>query len=192
VSSAAAMPRSRPNGWWGMLMLVATEATLFAVLIASYFYLRFRAAQWPPAAEEEPKVLWPLVVNGILVSTSVPVFLAGAAVRRGRQGLLRLGLLAAFCLGAAYFVLQYWRFSESWRTFRPQDDAYASLVYTLVGAHWIHVGAGLLLLLWVQLRAWTGAFSAERHAPVEVTALYWYFMATLAVAVVATTLSPSL
>ena len=32
---------ARPNGWWGMAIFVATEATLFGTLIGTYFYLRF-------------------------------------------------------------------------------------------------------------------------------------------------------
>ena len=31
-----------PSGWWGMVLLIATEATLFLLLIATYFYLRFK------------------------------------------------------------------------------------------------------------------------------------------------------
>ncbi|MEA2460241.1 MAG: hypothetical protein QOH90_418, partial [Actinomycetota bacterium] len=33
---------SRAAGWWGMVFFIATEATLFALLFASYFYLRFK------------------------------------------------------------------------------------------------------------------------------------------------------
>ena len=41
-------PLARPNGWWGMVVFVATEATLFGTLVGTYFYLRFRAASSSP------------------------------------------------------------------------------------------------------------------------------------------------
>ena len=48
-AAAAALHGPRAFGWWGMVWLIGTEATLFALLIASYFYLRFRNGPiWPP------------------------------------------------------------------------------------------------------------------------------------------------
>ena len=32
-------PRARSTGFWGMMLLIATEASLFAYLLFSYFYL---------------------------------------------------------------------------------------------------------------------------------------------------------
>jgi heme/copper-type cytochrome/quinol oxidase subunit 3 len=195
--SSAAYPLDRPtgsraNGWWGMLLLIATEATLFGVLIASYFYIRFRSPHWPPAGVEDPKLVRPLLNNGVLLVSGLPMLVAERAAVRGRQVLLKLSLLASFALGLAYFLLQLDSFRDSWRTLRPSDNAYASLVYTLVGAHWIHVGAGLLLLGWVLGRSFLGHFGPERNVPVQIAALYWYFVTLLAVLVVLTTLSPAL
>jgi heme/copper-type cytochrome/quinol oxidase subunit 3 len=195
--SSASYPLDRPtgsraNGWWGMLLLIATEATLFGVLIASYFYVRFKSPHWPPAGIEDPKLVRPLINNGVLVLSAAPMILAERAVRRGQQGLLKLGLVGSFVLGLAYFLLQLDSFRDSWRTFRPSENAYASLVYTLVGAHWVHVGAGLLLTGWILGRALLGHFGPDRNVPVQVTALYWYFVTALAVLVVLTTLSPAL
>ena len=183
-------PPSRPNGWWGMLLVVATEGTLFAVLVASYFYIRFRAPAWPPGDVPDPTVVRPLVNNAFLLASIVPMLLAARAAVRRQQALLRLGLAAALLLGGGYFGLQLDSFSRSWETFRPQDSTYASLVYTIVGAHWIHVGAGLLLLAWAQLQAWIGS-EAARRATTQVVALYWYFVTLLALPVLLTTLSPS-
>ncbi len=185
-------PSTRANGWWGMLLLVATEATLFGVLIASYFYIRFKSPHWPPPGVEDPKLFRPLLNNGILLLSGVPMLAAERAAIAGRQALLKLGLVVSFALGLVYFLLQLDSFRDSWRTLRPADNTYASLVYTLVGAHWIHVGAGLLLLGWVLGRALLGHFGPERNVPVQIAALYWYFVTLLAVLVVLTTLSPAL
>jgi cytochrome c oxidase subunit III len=183
---------SRANGWWGMVLLIATEATLFAVLIASYFYIRFKSPAWPPDGINDPTVGRPLLNNGVLLASIVPMYLAERAVFRGRGALLRLGLLASFLLMLAYFALQLDSFWTSWHSFKPSEDTYASLVYTIVGAHWVHVGAGILLLAFVQLRAWLGHFDAERNVPVQVTALYVYFVGLLAIPVFLTSVSPAL
>lgn len=183
---------SRPNGWWAMLLLIATEAALFAALIASYFYIRFKSVHWPQDGVPDPKWVVPLISTGLLVSTAFPLLVAERAVFRGRRVLLRLALLAALALGTAYFLLQLYQLRDDWRHFPPQTNAYSSLYFTLIGAHWVHVGAGLLLLGWVELRALLGHVGPERNVAVQVTVLYWYFLAALALAILATTLSPLL
>ena len=40
IVRAAADARGRSVGWWGMVLLIATEATVFASLLASYFFIR--------------------------------------------------------------------------------------------------------------------------------------------------------
>src|SRR3954454_17521378 len=76
--------RARPNGWWGMALFVATEATLFGAIIGTYFYLRFNNLHWPPPAVPEPKLTLPLVLTGLLVATSVPVQFAVVPASRGQ------------------------------------------------------------------------------------------------------------
>ena len=56
--SAHARP-SVPHGWWGMVLFVATEATLFASIFGTYIYLWIRSPRWPPAGIEAPKPLVP-------------------------------------------------------------------------------------------------------------------------------------
>ena len=59
--SSAPIPRARPNGWYGMLALVATESALFGTLLATYAYLRFRLGR-PPAGIAPPSVTAPIVL----------------------------------------------------------------------------------------------------------------------------------
>src|SRR5205814_9867011 len=72
----------RPSGWWGMLLLIATEGALFALLIASYYYLRFSNVRWPLPGDPGPKLVVPLVLTAVLVATSAPMQLALAAAER--------------------------------------------------------------------------------------------------------------
>ena len=57
-----------------------------------------------------------------------------------------------------------------------RDNAYASLFYTIVGLHALHVFVGSLMSLTVQTKAWLGKVTAERHVTPEVFALYWHFV----------------
>ena len=72
VRRVAQARAAKPNGWWGMAVLVATEATLFGTFIASWLFLRLGAEAWPPRGTPEPAWVVPLLLTALLVSTSVP------------------------------------------------------------------------------------------------------------------------
>lgn len=189
ITVAEREPRS--NGWWGMLLFLATEATLFGVLIATYFYLRFQTPDWPPDGIAEPKILRPLVFTLILLFTSLPMQISVLAGRAGRRGLLTANLLAALLIGALYLWLQSDLLRKNAASFTPRTDAYGSIYYTLSVAHAAHVFVGLLLNAWLLSRVWQRV-TVYRLNGVQATALYWHAVNVLAVLVVLTVLSPSL
>ncbi|MCZ7534365.1 MAG: cytochrome c oxidase subunit 3 [Acidimicrobiia bacterium] len=167
----------RSYAWWGMVWLILTESALFAMLIFSYFYLRFREPTWPPDGIDLPALMLPLIMGVILWSSSIPVHLAARGIKAGSQTRLRWGLLIGFILGTAFLILQLFiEYPQTWQEFTPQTNAYGSLFYTITGFHGFHVFIGLSISLWVQVRAWGGAFSAQRHVGVQSFALYWHFV----------------
>jgi heme/copper-type cytochrome/quinol oxidase subunit 3 len=184
----------RAFGWWGMVMLIATESMLFLALVASYFFLRFQSGpRWPPEGISTPALELPLVMSVILWSSSIPVHLADRAVRRGDHRTLRLGLALGFVLGAAFLGLQGIEYAELLTEFTPTTNAYGSLFYTITGFHGLHVVVGLLFSVWTQGRAWRGAFDRHRHLTVQNFTLYWHFVDAVWVVVLAALyLSPNL
>ena len=46
--------------WWGNNLLLAIETSMFAILIATYFYLRQNFALWPPPVAQLTATLDPL------------------------------------------------------------------------------------------------------------------------------------
>ena len=59
---------------------------------------------------------------------------------------------------------------------RPQDHAQQTIFYSLTGLHGAHVFIGLLLLLFVTIRAFRGHYTPEEHRGVEVPGIYWHFV----------------
>jgi heme/copper-type cytochrome/quinol oxidase subunit 3 len=182
---------AKPNGWWGMVVFVATEATLFGTLIGSYYDLRFRTPHWPPPGVPDPKVTVPLVLLAVLVSTSVPVQLASIFARTGRRTATQLALLVALVLQSGYLAMQIHLYVDDLHKFSPQATAYGSIYFTMVGAHHAHVVVGILLEAWLFLRLFFGN-TVYRAVGVQATAFYWHAVNVLAVAVTIVQLSPSL
>jgi heme/copper-type cytochrome/quinol oxidase subunit 3 len=172
-----AAPAARSLAWYGMALVIATEGTLFATLIASYLYVRLKTeGPWPPDGIEEPTLLLPAIMTALLVTSSVTVYVGERGARRDDRGRLALGLLLTMARGAAFLVLQFVEYREKLDHFRPSTNAYGSLFYTITGLHGTHVAVGLLLLGWTLLNGLRGRYSAERHVGVTTSSLYWHFV----------------
>lgn len=165
-----------------MVLLIATEATLFLLLVSTYFYLRHEAhGPWPPAPLTDPKYVKPLVAMVVLVASSVPMVVATRAARNGRFATVRTALSVALLLAIAFLAFEWVLVSDSLDTFRPQDNAYGSIYYTLIGVHYAHTVAGALAVEWTILRS--RRFTTEHHLTLRVVALYWHFVNVIAVVV---------
>lgn len=171
--AAVVAPREPGDlGWWGMLLLVFTEAMLFAFLLASYFYAKSQSPGWPP--EPPPELRLPMLNTGILLASSGTMWWAERAIGAGRTGWLRAGLLATVALGAVFLTIQGIEYAHA--HFGPATHAYGSLFFVITGFHGSHVAVGLAMILFTVARAWLGHFSADRHLGVRVTAFYWHFV----------------
>ena len=166
--------RGYSTAWWGMVVLITTEAMVFAVVLSAYFFLRAASKEWPLGGLEKPELQLTTLFSVVLWGSSVPIFWAEAAIRKGKVGKLRVGLLVSFLMGLAFVAYTVKDFNDlhfGWRT-----NAYGSIFYVIVGLHGLHVVIGLLINLVVQIKAWQGKFSAHRHTTVAVFGLYWHFV----------------
>ena len=180
-----------PNGWWGVAVLVATEAALLTCMIASYFYLRSKSLHWPPPGIEEPKVLLPALLTTGLVASSVPMAMAYRAGAVGRVSAARWLLVAALAVQGAYLGIQVHEFLADVDKVHATSTSYGSIYLTLLGSHHAHVAIGILLSLGLLTRLATG-MTHYRLVGLRAIALYWHFVNATAVLVVLTQISPSL
>ncbi|PZG24077.1 heme-copper oxidase subunit III [Micromonospora craterilacus] len=188
-------PVGRSAGWWGMVMFVATEATLFACLIGSYFYLRFQhGGPWPPDGLTAPTLARPLLMTAVLLPSSLPVVWAERGIRRGQRWRLRTGLAVTLVLGVTFLILVATEYAEKLREFTITTNAYGSLFYVITGFHGFHVLVGLTMISWLLVASLRrGTFGAHRHDRVRNAAIYWHFVDVVWAAILFTIyLSPRL
>ena len=176
---------------WGMAMLVASEATLFGTFIGTYFYLRFKTVHWPPLGTPEPRVVVPLIMVGILVTTSIPMQLAANAVRQGRLRATRAFLVWALIVQCGYLVWAIHDYVDQLHSSVPQDNAYSSIYFLLLGADHVHVAVGALLVAWLLWKLTRGLTMYRLNATQAVT-FYWHAVNLLTLIVIGVLLSPHL
>lgn len=168
--------------WWGNMVLLAIETTMFALLIAAYFYVRPNFTAWPPPYVNGPQALFdPVPALGLptmnlvlLLLTLAPMIAADRACMRRDEGMVKLMLALFLAMGFACIALRFREFGAL--HFRWDDNAYASIIWTTVGMHLLHLMVGVLelalMLGWLMVHGLD-----DKHArDVRVTAVYWYWI----------------
>ena len=188
VSLAVSQRLGRPAAWWGMMVFVASEATLFGAFVGTYFYLRFKSPAWPPDGIPEPRVVVPVILVACLVATSVPMHLASQAAQAGRLAATRVLILAALVVQCGYLAYEVHDFRDQLHVFDITRDAYSSIYYTLLGADHAHVFVGVLFNFWLLWKLARGLTTYRVNA-VQAVAWYWHAVNVITVVVLLTLLS---
>lgn len=173
ISTVVRRHGSYPPYFYGIILLIVIEGVEFAALLASYYYLRAGTAQWPPPGTAAPSLWLPTLNLLILLLSAIPAYVADQAIQRDDQRTLRVGYLVNLLLGLLFLGLQVVQYSGT--TFSWQTNAYGSIVWTLVGFHFLFVAAALLETVIILIWAYQGYFNAQRNTAVQIDGLNWYF-----------------
>jgi heme/copper-type cytochrome/quinol oxidase subunit 3 len=166
---------TRASGWWAMIFTVFTEASLFAYLLFSYFYLAVQPhapGTFPQGGPPDLTLALPNTL--ILLLSSVAVGWAQLGIEHGSRRRLVLGLGSGTVLGVIFLVVQY--FEWAGKGYGLTSTPYASLYFTVTGFHMAHVVVGVMMLAALTLWSWLGYFDRVRFAHIHIGALYWHFV----------------
>ena len=167
----------RSLGWWGMIFFIASEALIFANLIAAYLYLEIRNGQWRLPTGEKLDYIYPLINTIILLASSIPVRIAGAGIAKGNRRNLVFGLAGTIILGAAFLGGQVYEYTGLFHIgFNPQYQTFGSGFFTLTGFHGLHVTVGVIFLIIILIRSLRGDFTQNKHFGVQAAEMYWHFV----------------
>ena len=170
--------------WWGNLLLLMIETTMFAMLVAGYFYLRVvdfdawpppQVNRFPPQSHPVPTLLLPTLNLILLLLSVIPMYWVDRACLKRNISAVKTGLVVCVALGIAIIIIRFFEFRCL--QFRWDDNAYASTIWTLVGMHLMHLiistSENIIMTIWVFVKGLD-----DKHArDVRVTASYWYWVA---------------
>jgi cytochrome c oxidase subunit 3 len=165
---------SRSLMWWGTMGLVLIESTVFALAIASYFFLRTRVPSWPPDGIAPPDLRWGLVNTIVLLTSMIPNELAKRAGERIDLRAVRLWMVICLVFGVAFNCIRVYEFTHlnvMW-----DHDAYGSIVWVLLGLHTTHIVTDFLDTAVLTVLMFVGPIEEKRFVDVEENAVYWYFV----------------
>ena len=170
--------------WWGNNLLLAIETSMFAILIATYFYLRQNFQLWPPPVAQLTATLRPLPELGygtantiLLLLGCIPMVLADLSARRGDRRGSQIGLVICAICGFVALVLRSFEYSAVY--FRWDSNAYGSVVWFMLGMHMLHLmiltTETVLLAVWVFKRE----YDMKHRVDIVTVAVYWSWVVAI-------------
>jgi len=171
----------------GMWLFLFTELLFFGGMFLLYAVYRGRYAAGFHAAAAEENTYVGAFNTALLLTSSLAMALAVAALRRGRRHLSLLLQGATILMGAGFLAIK----SVEWaakigRGLYPDSTVllarshgevlFFGLYYVMTGIHGLHVLIGICLIgVTLGLTA-RGRLSAEQPTLLENTGLFWHFV----------------
>jgi cytochrome c oxidase subunit III len=160
--------------WWGTLGFCLIEATAFALAVVAYFYLRDRTGAWPPDGFKTPDLRWGTLNTALLLASCLPNKWVKAAAEREDIGAVRLWLSVCLAFGLAFNAVRGFEFGVL--NVRWDDNAYGSIVWTLMFLHTTHIVTDVADTAVLAVLMFTRHGRGRRFVDVSENAFYWYFV----------------
>jgi heme/copper-type cytochrome/quinol oxidase subunit 3 len=158
--------------WWATIGMILIEATVFAVALVAYFYLRSLAPSWPPGPP--PDLLWGTFNTGVLLVSVIPNHLAAKASEREDLGKVRFWLVVCLGFAVVFQVVRGFEFTAlntHWTA-----NAYGSIVFALLVLHTVHMVTDFIDTVVLTVLMFTGPLNGRRFVDVNENADYWWFV----------------
>ena len=162
----------------GIWLFLASEVMLFGSLFSSYVLIRTGAGSWP---DQSSILSVPLafINTVVLISSSVTMVLAWAALKGNNLGRYRLFMALTLLGGALFMVVKAFEYGDKFsHHLYPSTSNFLGLYFTLTGLHAIHVLGGMVVnayLLGPGTRMWRTEPQRFTNR-VEVAGIYWHFV----------------
>lgn len=160
----------------GMWVALAAIVMMFTALTSAYIVRAASSNDWQKIPM--PRVI--LLSTLIILVSSITLETARRKLKSGFQTQYSRWLLVTTALGFCFLVTQY----LAWRQLVRQGvyvatNPHSSFFYLLTAAHGVHLLGGLLVMLYLVLRAGGRGTELQRikkEAAADAATLYWHFM----------------
>jgi heme/copper-type cytochrome/quinol oxidase subunit 3 len=162
-------------GTLGMILFLVALGVLFASSMLGYFAIRIvHNSGAAGSAMHLPPLLWLSTV--VIITSSVTMSRALAAIRNERLGALRSNLHYTLALAITFIAIQTPAMIRLLQMHRATPQTLYGLLFFLILLHAAHVLGGVVALVMVTRGARRRAYDHEHHAPVRNATWYWHFL----------------
>lgn len=171
----------------GMWLFLFTEVLLFGTLFIGFAVYLYEYRHAFHVCSGELDLALGAVNTVILLTSSLTVVLAIAALERARKGLAVGLLLLTVACATAFLGIKYLEWSSKFAHHlypgspvfadrEPGDAIFYGFYFTMTGFHAFHVVVGMIVILTAAGFILAGKISRERSVFLENTGLYWHLV----------------
>ena len=181
---------------WGKLMMwifLLSDTFVFSCFLTSYMNVRISTTvPWPNVSDvfslnvghtRIPLLLIAIMTMILITSSGTMAMAVNYGYRRHRANTTALMLITA-AFGACFVGMQAFEWTKliveegvrPWAN--PLGAAqFGSSFFMITGFHGLHVSAGVVYLVVIAMRVWTGFYDRKgTYETVEIAGLYWHFV----------------
>lgn len=154
---------------------VASIVMMFAGLTSAYIVKR-NQANW--VTFELPVMFW--YSTAVIVISSIVLHLSNVAFKQREMAKYRTLVVCTLLLGIVFVILQIIGFNQLWlKGITLTGNVSFSFLYVIVGLHALHVVGGIIALIVLFAKAFSGKVRNYDIMPLEVISTYWHFVDAL-------------
>ena len=159
----------------GMWVFLITGVLFFGPLFFGYVHARLAGPEAFVSGSHHMHFWLGTINTAVLLTSSFFMALAVQASRSGKP--IRNMLLLTALLGVVFLCIKGYEYTSEIpeaMSASGSESVFYFLYFAMTGLHALHLSIGIGLLGWLWLTA--RRYGPARHAPVEVTGLYWHFV----------------
>jgi cytochrome c oxidase subunit 3 len=158
-----------------MACLIVAESAIFIIFVVAYIFYIGKSLSGPTPAQV---LELPIFGTVCLLSSSITVHFAVAALRKGKLSACTAWLAGTVLLGSIFLAstAREWYHLIHDEGLTIQTNLFGTTYYSLVGLHATHVVVGLIMLSLVLGFSFFGLVREEHSEKLEVLSLYWHFV----------------
>jgi cytochrome c oxidase subunit 3 len=172
----------------GMWIFLFTEILLFGGLFVIYAAYHHRYPEEFHHASKALDTAMGTVNTVVLITSSLFVAMAVAALRRAEDARARLLVVLTIAFAGVFLVIKYFEWTAKFHhgiypgsaelaaTHAPGEIVFYSLYFAMTGLHAVHVIVGMGLLGFILARMRAGAVNSTDFVFLENGGLYWHLV----------------
>lgn len=159
--------------WWATVGMIAVETTVFALAVASYFFLRSHSTVWPLNGPP-PELFWGTLNTVVMVLSIIPNYMSKVAAEKLQIERARRWLIVCVAVALLFLALRVMEFTSlntGW-----DANAYGSVTWTLLGLHTAHLVTDSYSTCVLLVMVFFAPIQGKTFMDISENAFYWYFV----------------
>jgi cytochrome c oxidase subunit I+III len=166
---------TRSHSWWGTLVLVVVDLTIFAALLFAHLHVSMQAEVCPPPGAALPPVSWSLAAGGGWLASAAAMLGLLRAAEQPRWRVAAATMVALLLVGAASSAAVAGHVNAD---LSPRGNAWSATVAVLLAWQVLHAVVLVAMGGYLIARTCAGLLTPHCHATRDNVVLFWCSCAT--------------